>query len=447
MKQSYDIAVIGAGPGGYVAAIRAAQLGKTVALIEKERVGGTCMNRGCIPAKHLLHETRRIVDVRCNPFLTGPPLDEVGCDWPAVQKEKRRRVDLLVGGIEFLLQKNGITVVEGTGFYRNEHEIEVEQPEGRLVVKAENIILANGSRPAVLPFLKPDGERILTSREALELEDVPRRLLIIGAGAIGLEMGSIYQRLGSEVTVLEILPQILPGADLSLTRRLHKMLKGQGLDIHLRMQIEGADIRDDGVTLRGTCLKDGKAFSFTADRVLLAAGRQTETAGCEHSALQWENKGSLRVNDSWETDIPGVYAVGDLIGGKLLAHKASHEALKTVENIAGASLRSAGQRAGSDPGRTGRDGQGDRRQKGPRAGRSHPGPPCLGTDHGDDAGSGTWADPIGYHRHRACPPHALRSRHGSRAPRPRPGCPRPQSLNLPSVGLIRRLPAVLFNVT
>ncbi|MFA9455054.1 MAG: NAD(P)/FAD-dependent oxidoreductase, partial [Candidatus Aminicenantaceae bacterium] len=264
MKKYYDIVIIGAGPGGYVAAIRAAQLGKTVALIEKDRVGGTCMNRGCIPTKYLLHETRRFADVHRNPFLSGP-VAEVGCDWPAVQAEKRRRVDRLVSGIEFLLEKNGVTVLQGMGFYRKEHEIEVEQAEGTLVLEADHLFLANGSRPAVLPFLQPDGARVLTSREALELEDIPRRLLIVGAGAIGLEMGTIYQRLGSEVTVLEILPQILPGADLSLARRLQRILKNQGLDIQLRMQIEGVEKQENGLTLTGTCLKDGTPFALAAD--------------------------------------------------------------------------------------------------------------------------------------------------------------------------------------
>ncbi len=335
MKQSYDIGIIGAGPGGYVAAIRAAQLGMKVVLIEKERVGGTCMNRGCIPTKHLLHETRRFADVHRNPFLSGPVAD-VGCDWPAVQAEKRRRVDRLVSGIEFLLEKNGVTVLQGMGFFRKEHEIEVEQAEGTLVLEAGHILLANGSRPAALPFLQPDGTRVLTSREALELEDIPRRLLIVGAGAIGLEMGTIFQRLGSEVTVLEILPQILPGADLSLARRLQRILKNQGLDIQLRMRIEGVEKQENGLTLIGTRLKDGTAFALAADRVLLAIGRKTESAGCENGALHWDKTGCLMVNDSWETDAPGVFAIGDLIGGKLLAHKASHEAILAVENLAGA---------------------------------------------------------------------------------------------------------------
>ncbi len=335
-RERFDLGIIGAGPGGYVAAIRAAQLGMSVALIEKDRVGGTCMNRGCIPTKHLLHETQRFSDVSRNPFLSGP-VSEVGCDWPAVQAEKRKRVECLVSGIEFLLKKNGVTVMQGAGSLRKENEIEVEWDGETSVLEAGRIILANGSRPAVLPFLQPDGDRIMTSREALELEDIPSRLLVVGAGAIGLELGTIFRRLGSEVTVLEILPQILPGADLSLARRLQRILKNQGLDIRLRMQIQGVDRKEGGgLTLSGTCLKDGKAFALTGDRVLLATGRKSESGGCEHGALQWDETGCLKVSDSWETDVPGVLAIGDLTGGKLLAHKASHEAILAVENLAGA---------------------------------------------------------------------------------------------------------------
>jgi dihydrolipoamide dehydrogenase len=335
MKQRYDIAILGAGPGGYVAAIRAAQLGKTVALVEKDRVGGTCMNWGCIPTKHLLHETRRFSDMHRNPFLSGP-VSDVGCDWPSVQAEKRKRVNRLIGGIEFLLQKNGVSLVQGRGSLRAAREIEVTLPEGTRVLEAEHIVLAIGSRPAVLPFLKPDGEHFLTSREVLELEDIPRRLLIVGAGAIGLEMGTIYRRLGSEVTVLELLPQVLPGAEASLARRLHRMLKGQGLDIRLGMRIESAEREGEEVIVRGTGAKDGEPFSFPADKVLLATGRMAEREGCEQSALRWEDDGCLRVDDSWQTDIPGVFAIGDLIGGKLLAHKASHEGTLVIENITGA---------------------------------------------------------------------------------------------------------------
>ena len=193
-----------------MAAIRAAQLGKRVTLIEKDRVGGTCMNWGCIPTKFLLHETGCFVAVRQSRFLKDP-LPEVRCDWTAVQKEKQARVDRLIQGIEFLLKKNGVALIQGSAALKEARLLEVQGSGGdSFLLEAENVILATGGRPAHLPFLVPDGERILTSREALELKEIPRSILIVGAGAIGLEMGTIYHRLGSRVTILEIMPQILP---------------------------------------------------------------------------------------------------------------------------------------------------------------------------------------------------------------------------------------------
>jgi dihydrolipoamide dehydrogenase len=209
-------------------------------------------------------------------------------------------------------------------------------------LEAGNVILANGSRPAELPFLSPDGSRILTSRDALELKTVPRRLLVVGAGAIGLEIGTIFQRMGSSVTVLEVLPQILPGAEAGMARRLERLLKAQGMDIHTRMRIEEARTPPGGVELRGIGSKDGKAFSFTADAVLLSVGRKAESEGCRRSDLNWEDGSALKVDDHFATGIPGVYAIGDLIGGKLLAHKASHEGILAAENAAGASHRRSG---------------------------------------------------------------------------------------------------------
>ena len=333
MTQTCDIAIIGAGPGGYVAAIRAAQLGKRVTLIEKDRVGGTCMNWGCIPTKFLLHETGCFVAVRQSRFLKDP-LPEVRCDWTAVQKEKQARVDRLIQGIEFLLKKNGVALIQGSAALKEARLLEVQGSGGdSFLLEAENVILATGGRPAHLPFLVPDGERILTSREALELKEIPRSILIVGAGAIGLEMGTIYHRLGSRVTILEIMPQILPGVDRSLARRLERILKTQEMDIRTRMQIEAADKGGEQITLRGTCLKDRQAFSFSADKVLVAAGRRAQPEGCGLDTLTWDEQGFLSVRGSLETDVSGVYAVGDLIGGNLLAHKASHEGILAVENI------------------------------------------------------------------------------------------------------------------
>jgi dihydrolipoamide dehydrogenase len=336
MTQTCDIAIIGAGPGGYVAAIRAAQLGKSVTLIEKEHVGGTCMNWGCIPTKFLLHETGLFRNMRQSRLLKGP-LSEVRCDWPLVQDEKQKRVDKFIQGIEFLIEKNGVTLIQGSASLREAHSVEIQEPGGsRTILEAGHIILALGSRPSQLPFLVPDGKQVLTSREALELEEVPPTLLIVGAGAIGLEMGTIYHRLGSRVTILEILPQILPGVDRSLARRMERILKSQGMDIRTRMQLEAAGPRGDRISLRGTCLKDRQPFEFSADKVLLATGRRALTEGCGLASLEWDDLGFLSVNENLETDVSGVYAIGDLIGGNLLAHKASHEGIMAVENIAGA---------------------------------------------------------------------------------------------------------------
>jgi dihydrolipoamide dehydrogenase len=318
-----------------VAAIRAAQLGKRVTLIEKEHVGGTCMNWGCIPTKFLLHETGRFESVQRNPFLTGP-LNDIQCDWPSVQEEKRKRVGQLLQGIEFLLHKNGVSLIRGAASLKDGRLVEIQDTGGSAsVVEAGHIILATGGRPAHLPFLAPDGERILTSREVLELKEIPQSLLIVGAGAIGLEMGTIYQRMGCRVTILEILPQILPGVDRSLARRLERILKTRGMDIRTRMQLETAETDGPQITLRGTCLKDGKPFTFSADKVLLATGRRASPEGCGLESLTWDGQGFLAVKGSLETDVPGVYAIGDLIGGNLLAHKASHEGILAVENIIG----------------------------------------------------------------------------------------------------------------
>jgi len=226
-----DIAIVGAGPGGYVAAIRAAQLKKSVLLFEEDRVGGTCMNYGCIPTKHLLHQTKVFLEATKSKILDGP-LTQIVCNWARVQEEKNRVVDRLVRGVELLLKRGGIEVVKGTALLREDHSLVVRGGGGERVFEAGTIILSNGSRAADLPFLKADGRFIVSSLEALSFEAVPKSMLVIGGGAIGLEMGTIYSRLGTEVQVLEILPQILPGSDRELAARLEVLLKRQGLKIH-----------------------------------------------------------------------------------------------------------------------------------------------------------------------------------------------------------------------
>jgi dihydrolipoamide dehydrogenase len=331
-----DIAVIGAGPGGYVAAIRCAQLGRKVVVFEEDAVGGTCMNYGCIPTKHLLHQTHLYREIKSSRKLSGP-LDRITCDWAKVQEDKRKVVERLVRGVEFIFQRTGIELVRGAAVLKNEHGILVRTADGGKEFEAERIILAMGSRPAELPFLPADGRQVLTSREALELEAPPKSLLVIGAGAIGLEMATIYHRLGTDVTVLEILPSALPGCDKEMGVRFELVLKRRGLKVLTGMRIEEARRTADGVVLKGKALKDGAPFEFSAERVLLATGRRpnSEMLRSGPDLVAVDPRGFVPVNERLETNVPGVYAIGDLVGGKLLAHKASHEGLAAAANACG----------------------------------------------------------------------------------------------------------------
>jgi len=331
-----DIAVIGGGPGGYVAAIRAAQLKKRVVLFENDAIGGTCMNYGCIPTKHLLHQTKLIKEVRMSKTLDGRS-GAFTLDWPKVQEDKRRVVQRLVKGTEFLLQRNGVDVVKAAARLRNERQIVVQTPDGEKVYEADRMILATGSRASELPFLKIDRTGVVTSTEALEWTAVPKKMLVVGAGAIGIEIGTIYSRLGTEVRVLEILPSVLPGCDREMGVRLERVLRMQGLTVLTEMKIERC-VREDGrVRLTGISLKDRNPFVYDADVVLLAAGRRanSETMFEGPPFVEVNSYGCVDVNDRLETNVPHIYAIGDLIGGKLLAHKASHEGLTAAANAAG----------------------------------------------------------------------------------------------------------------
>ncbi len=334
MSEQYDIAVIGGGPGGYVAAFRAAQLGKKVVLVEKERIGGTCINWGCIPTKYLLHQAKLYSEFHTNKNLDGPRA-QVGVNWGRIQKEKQENVDRLVKGIEFLLERNGIHLIRGRATLQDDRQIHVQTKDREQALSSDKIILATGSQPAVLPFITPDGQGVITSRQALELEEIPEALLVIGAGAVGLEIGLIFRKLGAEVSILEILPSILPGADKEMTKRLQRLLKIQGLRIHTQMKIKKLSVEEDKVCLRGVCLRDQKPFEFKGDKALLAVGRTPNSSGFEKIGLPLDESGFVRVDENLETQSPGVYAIGDLIGGQLFAHKASHEGIVAVENACG----------------------------------------------------------------------------------------------------------------
>ncbi len=292
------------------------------------------MNYGCIPTKYLLHQTKILKEVRETKTVTGG--EGVGLDWTAVQKGRQAVVDRLVRGIEFLLEKSGAEIVKGRARLEDAGRIVVETADGPKTRTAGAVILATGSRAASLPFLAPNGAEVVTSTEALAFAEVPKSLLVIGAGAIGLEMGSIYRRLGTDVTVLEILPGITPGSDKETAARLERALKKQGLKLLTEMSISGAEIAPGKVTLKGTSLKTKAPFEYSAARVLLAAGRRPNSEDLAADGLLTLGRGGyVAVNERLETGIPGVYAIGDLIGGKLLAHKAFHDAVVAVENACG----------------------------------------------------------------------------------------------------------------
>jgi dihydrolipoamide dehydrogenase len=339
MAEKRDIVIIGGGPGGYLAAMRAAQLKKTVTLIDQDRVGGTCINYGCIPTKYLLHQTKILKEVAGTKTLEGP-VGEIRLNWKKVQAERQAVVDRLVNGIIFLLEKGKVEMVKAPARLRAYKTVVVKAPEGERVYDAGKVIVATGSRAADLPFLKADGRNVITSTEALELPEIPKTLLVIGAGAIGLEMGSIYRRLGTDVIVLEIMPQILPGADRESVLRLERVFKKQGLKVFTEMRIDEAVVGEGAVTLKGVCLRTNAPFEYHAGKALLSAGRKPNTADLFDGEPFLEmDRGFIKVGPSLETTVAGVYAIGDVIGGKLLAHKAYYDALVAVDNAAGLSPR------------------------------------------------------------------------------------------------------------
>ena len=345
MAEKRDIVIIGGGPGGYLAAMRAAQLKKSVTLIDRDRVGGTCINYGCIPTKYLLHQTKILKEVAGTKTLEGP-VGDIRLNWNKVQEGRQGVVDKLVNGIVFLLEKGKVEIVKAPARLRADRSVVVQTPEGERVFEAEKVIVATGSLAASLPFLKADGRTVITSTEALELPEVPKSLLVIGAGAIGLEMGSIYKRLGTDVTVLEIMPQVLPGADRESVTRLERVFKKQGLKVFTEMRIDEAVVDEGGVTLKGLCLKNNVPFEYRAERVLLSAGRKPNTEDLFDGEPFLEmDRGFIKVGPSLETNVVGVYAIGDVIGGKLLAHKAYHDALVAADNAAGLPSRTVDYRA------------------------------------------------------------------------------------------------------
>ncbi len=340
--QRFDLIVIGSGPGGYVAAVRAAQLGMQVACIEeRDRPGGVCLNVGCIPSKALLDSSEYFHLAREHFAEHGIRTGEVALDLAAMMARKQRVVEELTDGVRRLLESHKISIVHGTARLAAPDRVAVTPADAGdgdrpVVYRADNIVLATGSVPVEVPGLAFDGRRIVTSTEALSFSSVPRRLGIVGGGSIGLELGSVWQRLGSRVTVIEMLPRIAAGLDGQVGRTLDRILRSQGLDIRVNTRVVSAEVRPRSV--RVTTETDGQRQTATFDRLLVSVGRRPNTArlGIEDLGIRTAGDGGpVVVDEKYRTSVPSIYAVGDLIAGPMLAPKASAEAVAAVECMAG----------------------------------------------------------------------------------------------------------------
>jgi dihydrolipoamide dehydrogenase len=331
-EQSFDLVVLGGGPGGYVAAIRAAQLGFKTACVEKETaLGGTCVRVGCIPSKALLDSTELFDQIRHKSESHGITVSEPQIDVAKMHARKDAVVKANTDGVAFLFRKNKIEWVRGFGRLTSAETIEVETADGRRTLRAKNIVLAPGSVPVELPFLKFDGERIIDSTGALAIPAVPGHLVVVGGGVIGLELGSVWLRLGAKVTVLEAMPSILPGMDGEVVRQADKVFRKQGFDIRTGSKVTGAERKGDKVIVT----VEGQE-PIEADYLLVAVGRRayTQGMGIEEAGVKVE-RGVIQVDGRYHTGVGNIYAIGDAIGGRMLAHKAEEEGTAAVENAAG----------------------------------------------------------------------------------------------------------------
>lgn len=334
---SYDVAVIGSGPGGYVAAIRCAQLGMKTAIIEKyNALGGTCLNVGCIPSKALLDSSHHYEDAIKH-------FEEHGIEIPGDIKvnlekmiaRKQAVVDQTTGGIDFLMKKNNIDVYQGLGSFKDATHITISGDE-TLEIEAKNTIIATGSKPSSLPFINIDKERIITSTEALKLKEIPKHLIIIGGGVIGLELGQVYKRLGAEVSVIEFMDRIIPTMDSGLSKELNKVLKKQKFNINISHKVKSVERVGDEIIVKADN-KKGEEIEFRGDYCLVSVGRRPYTDGlnAEAAGVKLTDRGQIEVNDHLQTSASNIYAIGDVVKGAMLAHKAEEEGVFVAETLAG----------------------------------------------------------------------------------------------------------------
>lgn len=335
---SFDVVIIGSGPGGYVAAIRCAQLGMKTALIEKYAVlGGTCLNVGCIPSKALLSSSHHYHDAVAHFEEHGIEVKDVKVNLEKMIARKQAVVDQTTGGIKFLMDKNKITVFEGLGSFKDATHINITKKDGSVeTIEAKHTIIATGSKPSNLPFITLDKERVITSTEALKLPEVPKHLVIIGGGVIGIELGQVYLRLGAQVSVVEFMDRIIPGMDSALSKELTKVLKKQGMKFYTSHKVQSVEHQGNQVTVKAETPK-GETLILDGDYCLVSVGRRPYTEGlqAENAGVKLTDRGQVEVNDHLQTNVPNIYAIGDVVRGAMLAHKAEEEGVMVAEILAG----------------------------------------------------------------------------------------------------------------
>lgn len=334
----FDVVVIGSGPGGYVAAIRCAQLGFKTAIIEKYKaLGGTCLNVGCIPSKALLDSSEHFYNAAHTFTEHGIKLKDLQVDLAQMIKRKQGVIDQTVGGIDYLMKKNKIEVFHGVGSFKDKNTVTVKPEKGdTLELESKYFIIATGSKPNFFKGMEPDKKRIITSTEALELKEVPKHMIVIGGGVIGLELGSVYARLGTEITVLEFMDSIIPTMDNTLSKELQKVLKKEGFKFNFQHKVQKVENKGKKVIVSALD-KNDKEVSFEGDYCLVAVGRKpyTENLGLENVDIKTDDKGRIETNEHLQTSQSHIYAIGDVIKGAMLAHKAEEEGVFVAETMAG----------------------------------------------------------------------------------------------------------------
>ncbi|WNV07295.1 dihydrolipoyl dehydrogenase [Tardiphaga sp. 709] len=336
---SYDLVVIGTGPGGYVCAIRAAQLGMKVAVVEKNStLGGTCLNIGCMPSKALLYSSELFEEAGHSFGKMGIKVSAPTLDLPALMNFKQQGIDGNVKGVEFLMKKNKIDVVMGTGRVLGTGKVEVTGADGKAqTLETKNIVIATGSDVAKLKGIEIDEKRIVSSTGALSLDKVPEKMIVVGAGVIGLELGSVWRRLGAEVTVVEFLDRILPGMDGEVARQFQRMLEKQGMTFKLGAKVTGVDTSGKKLKAQIEPAAGGAAESIEADVILVAIGRvaYTEALGLKEAGVELDERGRVKIDHHFSSNVKGIYAIGDVVAGPMLAHKAEDEGVACAELLAG----------------------------------------------------------------------------------------------------------------